>query len=203
MAKTAVVTFGRANPPTSGHRKLVQAVNREARRRGGDAFVFLSHSQDPAKNPLSYEQKIKWLKKSTKFPESIVKSNAKNFFEVMTQVYDKGYEELVVVVGADRISEFENLANKYNGVKARHGFYDFTNIDVVSAGERDPDAEGVEGMSASKLRAAVAAGDFESFKMGVSDILSDRELAQYYQDVRRGMGIRESFILRFKSFIGS
>ena len=203
MAKTAVVTFGRANPFTVGHRKLVQAVNKEARKHKGDAFVFLSHSQDPAKNPLTYQQKIKWAKKSTRYPESIIKSDAKNFFEVMTQVYNKGYDELIVVVGADRIAEFENLARKYNGVEARHGFYDFNNISVVSAGDRDPDAEGVEGMSASKVRAAVAAGDFESFKMGVSDVLSDRELAQYYQDVRRGMGIRESFILRFKSFIGS
>lgn len=179
--------------------KLIDAVNREAKRRRGDPMIFLSHSQDPKRNPLTYDQKIKWAKKSTKFPKSIIKSRAINLFEVLQDVYDKGYTDLVIVVGADRIPEFKALSGKYNGVKARHGFYNFDRIDVVSAGDRDPDAEGVEGMSASKMRAAVMQDDFESFRMGVSPKLSDRDVELYYQDLKDGMNLREW--TAFKDFI--
>ena len=127
-----------------------------------------------------------------KHSRNIVVDKARNVFEVAVSLYNKGHKAIVMVVGSDRVDEFDKLLNTYNGVEARHGFYGFDNIEVVSAGERDPDAEGVTGMSASKMRAAAGANDFDSFKQGLPSTF--KKGMSLFKDVRRHMGIRESFI---------
>tara|TARA_B100002019_G_scaffold136482_1_gene117590 strand:- start:1573 stop:2823 length:1251 start_codon:yes stop_codon:yes gene_type:complete len=184
---TAVFTFGRFNPPTIGHQKLLQAVQKVARQKSGKTFIFGSFSQDKKKNPLSHQQKMKYLKQM--FPNEMrgnkPVSGLRTAIEVA--VYLNSYDNLVMVVGSDRVSEFQKLLDTYNGVEARHGMYSFKKIEVVSAGDRDPDAEGVTGMSASKMRAAAASGDMDSFQKGLPAGYDGTEL---FNDVRKGMGIQ-------------
>ena len=185
---TAIFTFGRFNPPTVGHENLIIAVANVSRREGGDYFVYPSHSQDPKKNPLSQKQKIQYMKKM--FPKhrtNIIASTGRTALEIASEIYDKKYTKLVMVVGSDRVREFQTILDKYNGEDKAHGFYDFDSIKVVSAGERDPDAEGVEGMSASKMRAAAVEGDYKSFRMGTPTTLSDADTKKMFNDIRKGM----------------
>ena len=188
---TAVFTFGRMNPPTTGHGKLIDAMAREQKKNvGSKMHIFVSHSQDAKKNPLDYKRKVAYIRKMfPKYAKNVTTDKARTIFEVAVSLHNKGYKAIVMVVGSDRVDEFERILNQYNGVDARHGFYGFDNIEVVSAGERDPDAEGVEGMSASKMRAAATDGDLESFKQGVPSGFKDVE--KLYRDVRKSMGIRE------------
>ena len=188
---TAVFTFGRFNPPTTGHEKLIDALAREQKKNpGAPMYVFPSHSNDPKKNPLPHALKVAYMKKMfRKYAKNITVSSARNVFEVATFLHNKGHRAVVMVVGSDRVNEFDRLLNEYNGVKGRHGYYGFDNIEVVSAGERDPDAEGVEGMSASKMRAAAVEGDYESFKQGLPAGFKDGE--RLFRDVRKNMGLRE------------
>jgi len=167
--KTAVFAFGRMNPPTIGHKKLVDKVSSIA----GDHFVFLSHAsgnktQKPGtkqyenKDPLPFSDKLAFVDVS--FPTVTVgDSNVKTVMDAMKKLQADGYTDVIMVAGSDRVDSFTELLNKYQGTE-----YDFNTIEVVSAGERDPDAEGADGMSASKMRAAVRAGDFESFKQGAA-----------------------------------
>ena len=189
---TAVFTFGRFNPPTIGHEKLIKVVANTATKEGGDYFVYMSHSQDAKKNPLNYAQKMMFMK--LMFPthrSNIAKSNARTALEVAVELYDKGhYSKLVMIVGSDRVKEFNKILNQYNGVDKRHGFYDFKQIEVISAGERDPDADGAEGISASKMRAAVAAGDYDYFKMGVPTGVSEKDCHNLYNAVAKGMKMK-------------
>ena len=185
---TVIFTFGRFNPPTVGHEKLITAVQSVAKSKGGDFFVYPSHSQDPKKNPLSQPQKIKYMKKMfPKYKRNIVASTGKTALAIASELYSKGYTNLVMVVGSDRVQEFQKILDRYNGEDKAHGFYDYDKIEVVSAGERDPDAEGVEGMSASKMRAAAVAGDFKSFRMGTPKTLSDADTKKLFNDIRKGM----------------
>ena len=185
---TVIFTFGRFNPPTVGHEKLITAVQSVAKSKGGDFFVYPSHSQDPKKNPLSQPQKIKYMKKMfPKYKRNIVASTGKTALAIASELYSKGYTNLVMVVGSDRVQEFQRILDRYNGEDKAHGFYDYDKIEVVSAGERDPDAEGVEGMSASKMRAAAVAGDFKSFRMGTPKTLSDADTKKLFNDIRKGM----------------
>lgn len=185
---TVVFTFGRFNPPTVGHEKLITAVQSVAKTRGGDFFVYPSHSQDQKKNPLDQTTKIKYMKKMfPKYRSNIVASAGKTALHIASELYDKKYTTLVMVVGSDRVQEFQRILDKYNGQDKAHGFYDFDKIYVVSAGERDPDAEGVEGMSASKMRAAAVEGDFKSFRMGTPKTLSDADTKKMFNDIRKGM----------------
>ena len=188
---TAVFTFGRFNPPTTGHEKLIDALARESKKvSGSKMYVFASHSQDPKKNPLPYPKKIAYMKKMfPKYKSNITTAKQRNVFEIATFLHDKGHRAVVMVVGSDRVDEFDRLLNQYNGVKGRHGYYGFDSIEVVSAGERDPDAEGVEGMSASKMRAAAAEGEFDQFKQGLPSGFKDAK--KLFRDVLAGMGIRE------------
>ena len=188
---TAVFTFCRFNPPTTGHEKLIDALAREQKKNpGAPMYVFPSHSNDPKKNPLPHALKVAYMKKMfRKYAKNITVSKARNVFEVATFLHDKGHKAVVMVVGSDRVDEFDRLLNEYNGVKGRHGYYGFDSISVVSAGERDPDAEGVEGMSASKMRAAAVDGDYDSFKGGLPSGFKDGE--KLFKDVRKNMGIRE------------
>ena len=190
--KTAVFSFGRLNPPTVGHQKLLQKIIQTAKQQAGYACMYVSHSQDSKKNPLTAKQKIAYIKKM--FPKEArqieVKedTSVRNAIDVATSL-NGYYENLVMVVGSDRVKDFKTLLNKYNGVESRHGYYKYNNIQIVSAGERDPDAEGVAGMSASKMRAAAASGDYESFSLGLpSNFGGGKEL---FKDIRLGMNIKE------------
>jgi len=185
---TVVFTFGRFNPPTVGHEKLITAVQSVAKSKGGDFLVFPSHSQDSNKNPLSQTLKIKYMKKMfSKYKSNIIASKGRTALEIASELYGKKYTNLVMVVGSDRVQEFQRILDKYNGEDKKHGFYDFDKIEVVSAGERDPDAEGVEGMSASKMRAAAVEGDFKSFRMGTPESLPDADTKKMFNDIRKGM----------------
>jgi len=190
---TAVFTFGRFNPPTSGHEKVVNAVAAQQKKNSGSKmYVYASHSNDPKRNPLSHPKKLAYMRKMLpKYKRNIVASKARNIFEIATELHDKGHRAIVMVVGSDRVTEFDELLNTYNGVEGRHGYYGFDNIEVVSAGERDPDAEGITGMSATKMRDEAEKGNFDSFKTGIPDTMSDADKKKMYFDVRKGMGIRE------------
>ena len=193
---TCVFTFGRFNPPTTGHEKLLDAVAGQAKKNvGAPYYVFASHSENAKKDPLPYAKKVAYMKKMfPKHSKNIIVDKARNVFEIAVSLHNKGHKSIVMVVGSDRVAEFEGLLNKYNGVEARHGYYGFDNIEVVSAGERDPDAEGVEGMSASKMRAAASANDFDNFKLGLPSRFNQG--MSLFKDVRKYMGIRESFVPR-------
>ena len=175
---TAVIAFGRMNPPTIGHQKLVQAIKSH----NGDHYVFLSQSQKPKTDPLAFTDKLRYAKFF--FPEvTIGHPQVKTIIQALQKINELGYEDLIYVAGSDRVQAFEELINKYNGKD-----YNFKNIQVVSAGERDPDAEGAEGMSASKMRQAAADGNLEAFTEGTPR----PELAEeMFAAVRQGMGIRD------------
>ncbi|NWJ57855.1 hypothetical protein HX858_08960 [Marine Group I thaumarchaeote] len=186
---TAIFTFGRFNPPTLGHEKLVIAVANVARREGGEYFVYPSHSQDPKKNPLDQTTTVKYMKKMfPKHKENIIISTGKTALEIASELHDKKYTNLVMVVGSDRVKEFQSMLDRYNGDENKaHGFYDFDTIKVVSAGERDPDAEGVAGMSASKMRESAVEGDFKTFRSGIPSSLNDKDTKKMFNDIRKGM----------------
>ncbi len=181
--------FGRFNPPTVGHEKLFDKLKSVS---SGTYRIYGSKSQDPKKNPLNFKQKVKFLRKM--FPKHarsvMADGDVRHVMDIAVKLYDQGYTKLNMVAGSDRVKEFDVLLNKYNGVKARHGFYEFKDkIEVISAGERDPDAEGVTGMSASKMRAAAADGSLQTFAKGVPSSYNPKEL---FNAVRKGMGIKES-----------
>ena len=188
---TAVFCIGRFNPPTIGHLKMIEAAaSQQSKYSGAPFYVFPTHSQDPAKNPLPHSLKIAYMKKMfKKYAKNIQVSKARNLFEMATMLHDKGHRAVVLVAGSDRVDEFQNMLDKYNGVEGRHGYYGFDSIEVISAGERDPDAEGVEGMSASKMRAAAATGDYDDFEKGLPNNFKDGK--KLFRDVRKHMGIRE------------
>ena len=188
--RPAVFSFGRFNPPTTGHAKLAERLSKVARTAGGDPFIFSSHSNDPKKNPLPHKVKVRYLRKFFGKKIGVPDVNARTVFDIAVALYNQGYRDIYMVVGSDRIREFDTLLKKYNSVKGRHGFYKFDTIQIVSAGERDADADDVSGMSASKMRAFADKGDFDSFKQGVPS-RNAREAQQLYKDVRKGMGIAE------------
>jgi len=184
-------TFGRMNPPTIGHGKLIDSLVKKSK--GADYKIYVSQSQDAKKNPLSYSDKIKHLRKM--FPKQgrniIVDKTARNAIDIATKLYDMGYKRITMVVGDDQVRTFDVLLNKYNGKKARHGFYNFESINIVSAGRRDPDAEGVEGMSATKMRQAATDNDYQTFAQGIPKSMSDKDTRKLFNDVRKGMGLKE------------
>ena len=189
-------TFGRMNPPTIGHGKLLSVLATKA---GKNPYkVYLSVSSDPKKNPLAYEAKVKHVRKM--FPKHgrniALDKNIRTVFDVAVSLFDQGFNKVTMVVGSDRVTEFKTLLEKYNGEKARHGFYNFEKISVVSAGERDPDAEGVEGMSASKQRENAKNNDFTTFSQGVPSTMSARDAKRLFNDVRAGMGLKETLMFR-------
>ncbi len=182
---TLTLAFGRFNPPTVGHEKLLQMARKTAA--GGDLKIYPSRTQDPKKNPLDPDMKVSYMKKMfPDFDENIVNDDEmRSIFNVL-QTADGEYKNVTIIVGSDRQSEFESLATKYNGE-----LYNFDNIRVVSAGVRDADAEGVEGMSASKMRKAVVDDDFEAFKRGIPKSVKDADAQSLYDAVRTGMKIKK------------
>ena len=190
--QTAVFSFGRLNPPTTGHQKLLQKIIQIAKQQAGYACLYVSHSQDSKKNPLTAKQKVAYIKKM--FPKEARQIEIKEDTGIRNAIdiavaLNGYYENLVMVVGSDRVRDFKNLLNKYNGVDSTHGYYKYDNIQIVSAGERDPDAEGVAGMSASKMRAAAASGDYESFSLGLPTGFDGGK--GLFKDIRLGMNIKE------------
>ena len=184
--ETLTVAFGRFNPPTVGHGKLLAAAKKAAQ--GEDMKIFPSRTQDAKKNPLDPDMKVSYMKKMfPDYSENIVNDDEmKSIFNVLTTADEQGYRNVNIIVGSDRQSEFENLATKYNGE-----LYDFENIRVISAGVRDADAEGVEGMSASKMRKAVVDGDFDAFRSGTPKELDDGDTRALFDAVRAGMKIKK------------
>lgn len=191
--KKMVITFGRFNPPTKGHIKLLDKLEVEAELRGAvDYKIYLSHTQKLPDNPLPYNEKLQWLKKSAPHhAKHIDISSWNNIFQIAVGLWGQGVTDLIMVVGQDRVSEFQKLLEKYNGQDARHGFYEFEDIEVVSAGERDPDAEGTTGASASKARKAAKEGNLEAFKKIVSDKLNPDQVEALYIELRDYMEINE------------
>ena len=184
------VVFGRFNPPTVGHEKLLNSADKVATY--GNLKIYPSRSQDPKKNPLSPDTKISFMRKMfPKYGEKIINdAEMKTIFDVLVRANEDGYTSVNIVVGSDRQAEFENLANKYNG-----DLYEFDEINVISAGVRDADAEGVEGMSASKMRKSAAENDFVSFRRGTPKELDDDETKKLFTAVRSSMKLKEGYEL--------
>jgi hypothetical protein len=183
---TITVAFGRFNPPTIGHEKLLNAARKAAT--GGDLKIYPSRTQDPKKNPLDPDMKISFMKKMfPDFEENIINDDEmRSIFNVLIAAAEAGYSNVNIVVGSDRQAEFENLAQKYNG-----DLYNFDLIRVISAGVRDADAEGISGMSASKMRKAVIDDDFDSFRRGTPNTLDDGDTQALFDAVRQGMGSKK------------
>ena len=184
------ITFGRFNPPTVGHETLINKVAREAKASGGEYRIYPSRTQDPKKNPLDPSTKIKFMKQAYPEHANAIQSSEdmKTIFDVLTAIDSEGYSSVNLVVGGDRVSEFNSLATKYNGK-----LYNFEDIKVTSAGDRDPDAEGLEGMSASKLRKAAVEDDFSAFDKGLPKELSKKDREALYLTLRQSMNVTESF----------
>ena len=182
------VTFGRFNPPTVGHEKLLNRVAQQAKSSGGEYRIYPSRSEDPKKNPLDAGTKIGFMKQAYPDHANAIQNNEemRTIFDVLTTLDGEGYSSVNLVVGGDRVSEFNSLAQKYNG-----DIYTFDEINVVSAGARDPDGEGVEGMSASKLRKAAAEDDFDSFKKGMTKSLGKDGTEKLYSTLRQAMQVEE------------
>ena len=188
-SKEVVFTFGRFNPPTIGHEKLIKKVISQSS--SNNFRIYVSQSSDPKKNPLQYREKVQLMRKMfPKYGRNIIfNKKVVNVFDILVDLYNQGFQKVTMVVGSDRVPEFRKLMSKYNGVKARHGFYEFDTINTVSAGERDPDADDVSGMSASKMRAAASAGDLDSFSKGLPKGFGDK--VGVFNLLRKRMGLKE------------
>ena len=180
--KTCYFTFGRFNPPTIGHEKLIRTVEKEA---GSDDYlIYPSQTFDKPKNPLPYAYKVDILQKM--FPWAKIETAAccNTIIKVAQDMMMKDYSDIVMVVGSDRVAQFDKLLNKQNTVD-----YTFNSIKIVSAGERDPDAEGASGMSASKMRKAAKDVKTSDFMAGIPDSLSSKQKLELMKEVRKGMGL--------------
>ena len=195
-ANTLIFAFGRFNPPTIGHAKLMKEVITQARKNNANHIVYASASTDTRSNPLDVNTKVKFMKKM--FPQNNIKAagrTERTFMEVL-KFYNKMYGNIVMIAGSDRVSEFQKLADKYNGKD-----YNYKSIKLVSSGERDPDAEGVSGMSASKMREMAKNNDYRNFKSGVPN-LSASDSKALFTAVKKGMGIKEG-IESFTNFLNN
>ena len=187
--KTVYFVWGRMNPPTAGHEMLLDFAKQKA---GNNPLrIFLTQTNDGKRNPLDYKTKIKFARKGfPKYARQIVMNpKIKLMLEAITAMYDEGFKKLVIIAGEDRVREYDVLANKYNGKKSRHGFYNFESITVLNAGQRDPDAEGVEGVSGTKLREFAKFGDFTKFAQLMPKALSNAEAKVVFNSVRQGLGL--------------
>jgi len=178
------LVFGRFNPPTTGHKKLLDTAKGISGE--NDFRIYPSRSHDPKKNPLDPGTKIKFMKQMfADYEDEIVnEKDMKTIFDVLMTAQEEGYKEVTIVVGSDRLGEFKNLATKYNG-----DLYDFESIAVVPGGTRDSDAEGVEGMSASKIRKAVKDDDRKAFEKGIPSSIGKEEINNLWNELKRSMGL--------------
>ena len=191
--RTAVFTYGRNNPPTIGHEKLFDKTAEVAKAHGVKPHIFTSHSQDPKKNPLTAEHKVALIKHA--YPKAHVASSSKempSMLHIAKHLHDQGHKHLVMVAGSDRVDEYHKKLHEYNGTHSK-ALYNFKSIKVVSAGHRDPDAEGAEGMSGTKLRSHAIAGNKEKFKSGLMTKLSDKHKEEVYHQTRKALGVSEIY----------
>ena len=189
--KPVVFAFGRMNPPTTGHVKLVDKVHELAKKHSAYHQVVLSASQDKKKNPLSVSTKVKHAKRF--FPHTNIKAASSSEPTLMHHAarYSKaGHDHLIMVAGSDRVEQYSKLLHTYNGKPDKSGKipYSFKKIDVVSAGERDPDSEGAVGMSATKMREHASKNNFKEFRKGVPSHVSHEHAKELFHDVRKSMG---------------
>jgi len=200
-----VFSFGRMNPgPTIGHQKLIDTVRGLANKMDVHHEIVLSHSQDNKKNPLSVDQKLEHARRL--FPDTNFVGASKDQPTLMhhaARLHAAGHDHLIMVAGSDRVDEYKKLLNTYNGKPDRNGKvpFNFKKIDVVSSGERDPDSEGAEGMSASKMREHAKANNFSAFRKGLPSHVENDHARQIFNDTRAGLGLNESFWRRFKDWM--
>ena len=185
--KTAVVTFGRMNPPTIGHQKLVDNVLRVAKQNGADPFVFLSHTQKKDKDPLDYNTKIAIAGKA--FGKVVKKDAVNNPFDVVYKMRDEGYTHVFFVAGSDRVPQYNAMFKKYSGHADPEKDIG-VELQVISAGDRDPDSDGAEGMSASKMRAMAMDNNYEQFSIGAPEKLREPDIKKMFIAVRKAMGAK-------------
>jgi len=188
-SQPVVFAFGRLNPPTIGHQKLIERIITIAKRVKGLPVLYVSASQDKVKNPLTVKQKVAYLKKV--YPRGITILPAigteRTFMEILKNRFDKKYTDVYMIAGSDRVAEFKKLIKKYNGTD-----YNFDTVNVVSAGERDADATGAKGMSASKMRGFASVNDFTSFKQGLISGTKEKDAMKLFKDLKKGMGVNEA-----------
>jgi hypothetical protein len=185
---TLTIAFGRFNPPHLGHLQLMDTAAASAEQEGSDYMIVPSRSQDKKKNPLDPDTKVSLMR--SMFPQHSERimndASTRTIFDVLKKAHNDGYTNVRIVGGADRVKEFDKLANNYNG-----NLYAFDNIEVVSAGDRDPDSDGVEGLSASRMRLAAAEGDFKTFRLGMPPEMRPKDVRAVFDTVRASMGIQD------------
>jgi len=185
---TLTIAFGRFNPPTIGHLQLMDTAASAAEQDQSDYIIVPSRTQDAKKNPLDADTKIFYMRKM--FPQHSERIyndvNMRTIFDVLKKAYNDGYSSVRIVGGSDRVKEFDKLANNYNG-----NLYQFDNIEVISSGDRDPDSDGVEGVSASRMRLAAAEGDFKTFRAGLPPEVSRKDAMELFDVLRQSMGIEQ------------
>jgi phosphopantetheine adenylyltransferase len=185
---TLTIAFGRFNPPTIGHLQLMDTAAASAEQDQSDYIIVPSRSQDAKKNPLDADTKISYMRRM--FPQHSERiyndGNMRTIFDVLKKAHNDGYSAIRIVGGADRVKEFDKLANNYNG-----NLYQFDNIEVISSGDRDPDGKGIEGVSASRMRLAAAEGDFKTFRGGLPPEVARKEAMELFSVLRQSMGIEE------------
>ena len=195
--KGVVFMFGRFNPPTLGHEKMVQRAVQVAKRNGiREVRLYPSFTQDRKRNPLPHREKVKWLSKFFKGVKVINSTDARTPFAAARQISDQGFKRVIMVAGGDRIKEFQNQISKYIKHKDPDKSFEFDEFQVVSAGERDPDAEDASGMSASKLRALAAAGDFDTFSKGLPSRATQSDASGLFDALRKAMNLKEGLVAR-------
>ena len=192
--------WGRANPPHAGHEAAYDVVKKTAKKNGGTSSMVLTRSQDPKKNPLTPTQKEEHAKAS--FPDVntfVTDKDHPTLMHHLSKLHENGITDLHLVAGSDRIPEYQRLLDQYNGVHGNHGYYNFKKINIHSSGDRDPDAEGVAGISASVMRAHAGAGRQKEFEAGAPSAMKPEQRTKMYNDVREGMaagkgkkGLKES-----------
>ena len=189
--QTVVFAFGRMNPPTIGHQKLIDRVITIAKRVKGLPVLYVSATQDRKKNPLSVKQKVDYLKKLYPVGIKILPATGRErtFMEILKNRFDKKYTDVYMIAGSDRVAEFKRLTKQYNGKD-----YNFDTVEVVSAGERDPDATGATGMSASKMRDFAMRNDFNSFRSGLIAGTKEKDAMKLFKDLKKGMGVNEEIL---------
>ena len=187
---TLTVAFGRFNPPHAGHLQLMDTAAAAAAEEESDYLIVPSRSNDPKKNPLDADTKVAFMRGMFPLHSSRIQNdvNTRTIFDVLKKAHNDGYANVRIVGGADRVKEFDKLANNYNGA-----LYQFDNVEVLSAGDRDPDADGVEGMSASRLRLAASENDFKTFKSAMPEGMRPKDARELFNAVRVSMGINEEW----------
>lgn len=195
-SKPVVMAFGRMNPgPTIGHEKLINKVKELAGNNEGHHEIILSRSQDPEKNPLTLEQKLRYAR--TFYPDTNfvgASDDEPTLLHHLSRLYNAGHRDLTMVAGSDRLPEYERLIKTYNGQKVdkkgqpyKHGYFNFDSHRVISSGERDPDSEGAGGASATRMRAAASANDFPAFRAGIGAHVPDEHVRRLFNDTQAGM----------------